>query len=89
MDENKLYLCDEDGNKYEFDILDTIESDGKKYIVICPSNLSEEDDIDFEILREEPYDDGISYMPEDDTAVCDKIYEIFKNLHPEDFNFDA
>lgn len=46
-----LSVTDENGNEFIFEVLDTIELDGKKFVAVTPSD--EEEDDETELLEEE------------------------------------
>lgn len=78
-------LEDEDGNSTEFEYLDTIGYDGEEYIVLIEND---EDADGVVILKIESIDDETeNYIGIDDEELVEKIYEIFKESHKDDFEF--
>ena len=60
-EDERIYLTDEEGNEYPFDLLDVITYNDEDYAVFFPSGDSEEDDEQEEelvILKVIPHDDG-------------------------------
>ena len=70
--DNIIVLNDEDGNEVEFEFLDLIEFDGEQYVVLLPTDESEEEE---------------SYVSVDDEDILNKVFEIFKEKFKDDFNF--
>lgn len=78
-------LEDEDGNATEFEYLDTIGYDGEEYIVLI-ENVETADGV--VILKIESIDDETeNYVGIDDEELVEKIYEIFKEAHADEFEF--
>lgn len=85
-EENSIIeLEDEDGNKVEFELLDYIEYKGEDFIVMLPLD----DDSSVIILKVEPLDDeNENYVPIEDEAKVNKIFELFKERNAELYDFD-
>ncbi|MCR5653937.1 MAG: DUF1292 domain-containing protein [Ruminococcus sp.] len=78
-------LEDEDGNATEFEYLDTIGYDGEEYVVLIEND---EDADGVVILKIESIDDETeNYIGIDDEELVEKIYEIFKEAHADEFEF--
>lgn len=80
-----LELTDEDGVSTEFEYLDTIGYDGEEYVVLIENTEDAEGVI---VLKIESLDDeNENYVGVDDEETVQKIYEIFKEAHADDFEF--
>ena len=78
-------LTDDDGVTTEFEYLDTIAYDGEEYVVLIENAEDAEGVI---ILKIESVDDeNESYIGIEDEDTVQKIYEIFKEAHKDDFEF--
>ena len=83
--ENILVLTDENGNDAEFEYLDSIEYEGKEYIVLIPND---EDASEIVILEVQPVDEELeNYIAVEDEAVLDAVYAIFKDRFKDILNF--
>lgn len=82
---NILVLTDENGNDAEFEYLDSIEYQGKEYIVLIPND---EDASEIVILEVQPVDDELeNYIAVEDEAILDAVYAIFKDRFKDVLNF--
>lgn len=82
---NIIELEDEDGQKVEFELLDYIEYRGGEYIVLLPMD----DDSTVIILKVEPIDEETeNYVPIEDEALVNKLYEMFKERNADLFDFE-
>ena len=78
-------LEDEDGNATEFEYLDTIGYDGEEYVVLIENDETADGVV---ILKIESIDDETeNYIGIDDEELVEKIYEIFKEAHKDEFEF--
>lgn len=78
-----IILVDENGDEQEYELLDTIEYEGERYVV-----LIQEDDDEVSILKvESEEDDDLSLVSCDD-AVIEEVYELFKENNTENYDFD-
>ena len=83
--ENILTLTDEDGNETEFEYLDSVDYQGKEYLVLMPV-MDESNEI--VILQIEPVDEeNENYLAVEDEAVLDAVYGIFKERYKDVLNF--
>ncbi len=74
---NILVLTDENGNDAEFEYLDTIEYQGKEYIVLIPND---EEASEILILEVQPVDEELeNYIAVEDEAILEAVYAIFKD----------
>ena len=80
--DNIIVLNDEDGNEVEFEFLDLIEFDGEQYVVLLPTDESEEDEEAGEVvilkLEDSESEEEESYVSVDDEDILNKVFEIFK-----------
>ena len=74
---NILTLTDENGEEVNFEYLDSVELDGKEYLVLMPE---EEDSNEIVILEVEPVDEeNENYLSVSDEKVLEAVYAIFKD----------
>ena len=75
--DNILTLTDENGEEAEFEYLDTINYEGKEYIILMP--LDDESN-EILILEVQPVDEELeNYVTVSDEAILDAVYAIFKD----------
>ena len=80
-----IELEDEDGKKVQFELLDVIEYRQNDYIVVLPPD----DDSTVIIMQIEPIDDESErYLPVENEAVVEKVYELFKERNRDMFEFE-
>ncbi len=85
MEDNIIYLTDENGSEAAFEFIDLIEYNGDEYVVLLPT---EEDDGEVVILKVEPLDDEFEeYVGVEDEDILSAVYEIFKEKFKDEFNF--
>ena len=86
MDKNVIFTLEDDlGNEVEFELLDVITYKNEEYAVLV-ENVP--DVKDFTILKIDSIDDKEEvYVGIDDEALVQKIFDIFKKNHPDDFNY--
>ena len=83
--ENILTLTDENGNEVEFEYLDSVEYQGKEYIVLIPND---EDASEIVILEVQPVDEELeNYIAVEDEAILDAVYAIFKDRFKDILDF--
>ena len=83
---NILSLTDEDGNEIELELIDSIDHQGKEYLVLLPL---EEESSETIILEVEPNDDGTeSFLSVSDEDVLDAVFAIFKKRFADFFTFE-
>lgn len=81
-DDNIVVLVDENGENVEFELLDTIEMDGKEYVVLLPIEEGNDDGETDEviILRvEEGEDDEDMFITIDDEKELNEVFEEFQD----------
>jgi uncharacterized protein YrzB (UPF0473 family) len=83
---NILTLTDENGEDTEFEYLDSIEYEGKEYLVLMPA---EELATEIVILEVEPVDEeNENYISVADEAVLNAVYDIFKDRYKDVLTFE-
>ena len=81
-----LTLTDENGNDVDFEYLDSVEYQGKEYLVLMPA---EEDSTEVVILEVEPVDEEMeNYLSVGDEAVLNAVYDIFKERYKDVLVFE-
>ena len=81
-----LSLTDEDGNEIELELIDSIDHQGKEYLVLLPL---EEESSETIILEVEPNDDGTeSFLSVSDEDVLNAVFAIFKERFADFFTFE-
>lgn len=90
--DNMVTLQDEAGVDQALEFLDLIELDGREYVVLLPICADgEEETGEVVILRVEPTDidaDEETYVSVDDEVTLLTIFEVFKDKHKGEFNFE-
>lgn len=85
-EENILTLTDENGVDADFEYLDTIEFDGKEYLLLLPL---EDQESGIVILEIEPVDEeNENYLAVTDEAILDAVYSIFKERYKDVLEFE-
>lgn len=89
-----ITLTDENGEDMDFEYLDTIDYEGKRYAVLLPpieDVAGEDEDEDEEVLILQVEDDGTedseSYVFVDDDDVLSAVFDIFKEKFKDEFDF--
>ena len=81
-----LSLTDENGNEVEFEYLDSVDYNGKEYLVLLPT---EEEDSSVVILEVEPVDEETeNYLSVGDDAILNAVYDIFKERYKDVLTFE-
>ena len=81
-----LTLTDENGEDVEFEYLDSIDYEGKEYIVLLPAD---ENDNEILILEVEPVDEeNENYISVKDESVLEAVYAIFKDRFKDILTFE-
>ena len=81
-----LTLTDENGVDTEFEYLDSVEYDGKEYLVLLPLDDEESGIV---ILEIEPVDEeNENYLAVDDSQILDAVYSIFKDRYKDVLQFE-
>ena len=80
-----LTLTDENGDDVDFEYMDSIEYEGKEYLVLIPV---EDESGEIVILEIEPVDEeNENYLSVDDEAVLNAVFGIFKEKYKDILNF--
>jgi uncharacterized protein YrzB (UPF0473 family) len=80
-----VVMTDDEGNEYLYDIAARIEKNDNEYVVLVPQD--EEDD-EVVILKSVIIDDETEELvAEPDEAVTDEVFEEFKEMFANEFNF--
>ena len=92
-EEPHIYLTDEEGNEYPFDLLDIIPHEGEEYAVFFPADESDEDDgedTDVVILKViHNADDSVEFEGIEDDAVLDAVFNQFMENMRQAFEEDG
>lgn len=83
--DNLIVLTDEDGNDSEFEWLDTIEMNEKKYVVVIPADDETEEVIILQV--EENENEEENFIAVEDENELNEVFEEFKNRNKENFDF--
>jgi uncharacterized protein YrzB (UPF0473 family) len=81
-----LTLTDEDGESIDFEYLDSVDYEGKEYLVLMPA---EEAATEIVILEVEPVDEeNENYLPVMDEKLLNEVYAIFKERYKDILTFE-
>ena len=81
-----LTLTDEDGESIDFEYLDSVDYEGKEYLVLMPA---EEAATEIVILEVEPVDEeNENYLPVMDEKLLNEVYAIFKERYKDVLTFE-
>ena len=85
--DNLITLMGDNGEEVVFEFLDLIPYEGKEYVVLLPTEGSEEDDtvVIMEVVEVE--EDMEEYHGIADQKLVDTLFEIFKEKNKDEFNF--
>jgi uncharacterized protein YrzB (UPF0473 family) len=91
--EDIVELVDENGEEVEFEHLDTIEKNGKEYVVLLPiegeASETEQAADEIVILRIDHGDDGEdSFVSVEDETELNSVFEEFKLRMEDEYNFE-
>lgn len=83
---NILTLTDENGEEIDFEYLDSVDYNGKEYLVLMPV---EEIETQIVILEVEPVDEeNENYLAVQDEETLDAVYGIFKERYKDVLTFE-
>ena len=89
-----ITLTDENNEDMDFELLDEIDYEGNRYVVLLPpveDVEGEEDNEDEEVLILQVEDDGDeeneSYVFVDDDDILSAVFDIFKEKFKDEFDF--
>ena len=88
MDEEEatiITLTDDDGNEVEYEFLDSVDYEGKKYAVLI-ENSEEADEVEIFAVSEEGEDEILE--PVLDEKICAAVFGIFKENNADVYDFD-
>lgn len=76
---NTVTLTDENGNDIEFELVDAIEHNGKKYCVLYPEGLTDKErELEEPVILEYVIDEDVDYLEEIvDEDEYDEIYGLY------------
>lgn len=81
-----LSLTDENGEEVEFEYLDSVELEGKEYLVLMPN---EDGATEIVILEVEPVDEETeNYLSVSDEVILNTVYGIFKERYKDVLTFE-
>ena len=78
-----IILVDENGEEQEYELLDTVEYEGERYVVL----IQDEDD-EVSILQIESEEDEELSLITCEDSVIEEVYQIFKEKNTENYDFD-
>ena len=88
-----IYLTDEEGNEYPFDLLDIIPYNDEEYAVFFPADETEEDDgedtevVILKVIHHD--DDSLEFEGTDDEQVLDAVFNQFMENMRQAFEEDG
>ena len=81
-----LTLTDEDGESIDFEYLDSVDYEGKEYLVLMPVDEAATEIV---ILEVEPVDEeNENYLPVMDEKLLNAVYAIFKERYKDVLTFE-
>lgn len=81
-----ISLTDEEGNEVEFELIDSVDYEGKEYLILLPP---EDEAAEVVILEVEPQpNDMETYVTVNDEGTLTAVYEIFKERFKDIFTFE-
>jgi len=83
--DNIIVLTDDEGNDVEFEWLDTVEMNDKRYVVVLPT---EDDSEEVVILKIESEEEEDTFVGLEDEAEINAVFEVFKEKNKENFDFE-
>ena len=85
-EDNIISLIDDEGNEVPFELLDIVEYEGGKYLILYP--LEDEDDGAVLILQAQEEEDGNEgYVTIEDEGLLDTVFDIFRARNNDTFTF--
>ena len=84
--DNIVVLTDEDGNEENFEFLDAVAFDEKRYAVLLPVDNNPNDEV--EIFRIEGEGDDETFVGVDSEEEAQQVFDLFKSQAKERFEFD-
>lgn len=87
MQENIVNLIDEDGVETAFEVILTLEAEGKEYAILLPVDENDEDEaLIFRIEQDEKGDVLVALEDEDEYQIVVDVYNTL--MEDEELNFD-
>ena len=85
--ENYITLTDDNGEDVSFEIIDTLEYEGRTYAVLLPFDEEDDEVVILEIILGEgpDYDEFVSV---DDDELLEKVFEVFKENYDGEYDFE-
>ena len=85
--ENYITLTDDNGEDVSFEIIDTLEYEGRTYAVLLPFDEEDDEVVILEIIPGEgpDYDEFVSV---DDDELLEKVFEVFKENYDGEYDFE-
>ncbi|MBQ9673393.1 MAG: DUF1292 domain-containing protein [Ruminococcus sp.] len=85
-DKNVIFTLEDDlGNEVEFELVDVVSYKNDEYAVLLENTPHASD---FTILKIDSLDDKEEiYVGIDDDALVEKVFDIFKKSHPDDYQY--
>ena len=85
-EESQITLTGEDGEEITFDYLDCLTYQDTEYLVLMPTDTEETQIV---ILEIQPVDEeNETYLPVEDEAVLDAVYDMFKEKYKDILTFE-
>ena len=76
-DDSIVTLTDDDGNDFDFLLLDVVEYQGGDYLVLLPLSEEEDEEDNVLILKVEKTEEGESYAGIEDENVLNAVFDLF------------
>ncbi len=87
-EQNIITLTGENDEKFDFEIADSFELDGNKYIALIPPEDAEAEEDEVLIMRIESEDEEETVLTQiEDDEELDKAFEMFKDRCADLFDF--
>lgn len=84
--DDKVYLNDEDGKEYQFELLDLIVFQGTEYVVLLPTEEPSGEVLILEVEDDENSEEE-NYVSVDDEETLYAVFDIFKQRFEDEFDF--
>ena len=82
-----ITLTDENGEDVEFELIDSVDYEGKEYLILLPADDEASEVV---ILEVEPHGDkDETYVTVNDEDTLSAVYEIFKERFKDIFTFET
>jgi len=88
-DDSIITLYDEDDNDIDFKFLDELSCNGERYVALCPADEVDTDTAEvlfLQIQADKESGDEILALVES-KKVLGKLYDMFKELHKDEYDF--